>query len=238
MKHGSHSQLTTAVPAQGSEDHLPAVSSADGNDGHPDSASALADLISRANAACERGDRAAASQCLAAARKHPLGCCEDALRLGYIALNLDESGVALQYFTIAACLAPHESLTHASRALALQLLDRSEEAGQAARRAIRLDSKDGVALKVLARISLNARRPSDARSCCLRILSQNADDRDAQRMLQECDAIRGSARTGPAGIPAPQPATLTPECALFGAPAASAPPKLPPVKTWEGLSDE
>ncbi len=238
MKHASHPSLEIPNSGRRTEGHPPPTAPMNGGNDHSDTDAAMADLITRANAACERGDRAAAMRCLAAARQRPPATADEALTLGYLTLNLEESDVALQYFTIAACLAPRQSFTHASRALALQLLDRSEEASQAARRALQLNPKDGVALKVLARISLNAQRPSDARLCCLKILSQNPDDPDAKLMLRECGAAKGPARTDPSGIPAPKPAALTPECALFGAPAASSPPTPSSVETGEGLSDE
>jgi SAM-dependent methyltransferase len=80
---------------------------------------------------------------------------------------------------------PNSPASHASRALALQLLGRSPEASQAARQAILLDPNQVIGLKVLARIHLNAGKHDLAQQCCRRVLARHSKDGDARKMLEE-----------------------------------------------------
>lgn len=149
------------------------------------SASAAEQFVAAANEALARGDFARVRQQLRAAFKLSSSDGELALALGHAELNGGDLNAALASYTAAVALLPNVALVHASCALALQLLGRSVEAGHAARYALSLDPTEIVALKVLARIHLNAGHPDLAQQCCRRILNRDAKDTDARQMLEE-----------------------------------------------------
>lgn len=179
------------------------------------SATLSAGLVNEATAACQRGDQAAARAWLAAARKHNITGCDDALALGYVALNVGELRDALEHFTLAVRLKPAQPAAHSSRALALQLLGKSAGAKEAANAALRLNSKDTVALKVLARISINARDFAGAQSLCHKVLAIYPQDPDAKTMLQQCGPaqpavqLNQSSTTVSVAVPASPRASFT-----------------------------
>ena len=152
----------------------------------PGSDSDLSRLVAQAVAACERGDHDTARKCLAAVPPNKLVRCQDAVALGYVALNLGGGAAALDWFTTAVQLDPAQASAHAARALMLQLLNRSAEARQSADTALWLDANDRVALKVLARICINGHRLVEAQAYCQQILELNPSDADARTMLLQC----------------------------------------------------
>jgi FkbM family methyltransferase len=148
-------------------------------------ASIAEQFVAAANEARARGDLVRVREQLRAAFKLSRGNGELALALGHAELNGGDLNGALEGYTTAAALLPNVPLAHACRALALQLLGQSVEAGHAARRALSLDATEAIALKVLARIHLNAGQPELAQQCCQRILNGHATDTDARQMLEE-----------------------------------------------------
>ncbi|HEY3856121.1 MAG TPA: hypothetical protein VGO67_17155 [Verrucomicrobiae bacterium] len=142
-------------------------------------------LVAAADEALAGGDFAAVRQRLRDAFELAPNEGEIALALGHAELNGGSLSAALDAYSAAASLMPNSPASHASRALALQLLARSSEAAQAAAHAISLDPDQVIALKVRARIHLNASRPELAQQCCLRILTRHGNDRDAKKMLYE-----------------------------------------------------
>jgi ubiquinone/menaquinone biosynthesis C-methylase UbiE/tetratricopeptide (TPR) repeat protein len=150
-----------------------------------DGAFTAEEFVAAANEALARGDFACVRQQLRAAFKLSRGDGELAMALGHAELNGGDLNGALAGYTAAVALLPNVPLAHASRALALQLLGHSVEAGRAARHALSLDATEVIALKVLARIQLNARQPELAQQCCRRILNRHANDTDARQMLEE-----------------------------------------------------
>ena len=153
--------------------------------------------LEQAVAACERGDHPTARTHLAFALRQKFERCEDALSLGYVALNVGEGTAALDCFTAAVKLDFSLALAHSSRALALQLLERTTEAKQEADAALSLDANDPVALKVLARISINARSFAEAQAYCRKILAANPEDSDAKTMLLQSGPPQSSVRLTP-----------------------------------------
>jgi ubiquinone/menaquinone biosynthesis C-methylase UbiE/tetratricopeptide (TPR) repeat protein len=148
-------------------------------------ASTAEQFVAEANEALARGDFARVRRHLRAAFKLSRGDGELALALGHAELNGGDLNSALAGYTAAVELLPNLPVAHASRALALQLLGRSVEAGQAARHALSLDATEVIALKVVARIHLNAGQSELAQQCCQRILKRHAKDTDARQMLEE-----------------------------------------------------
>ena len=142
-------------------------------------------LVAAADEALAGGDFALVRQRLKAAFDLAPETGEIALALGHAELNGGSLPDALAAYSSAAALMPNSPASHASRALALQLLGRSEEASQAARQAIQIDPNQVIGLKVLARIHLNSGRPDLAQQCCRRILTRHSNDGDARKMLEE-----------------------------------------------------
>ncbi|MFO1477209.1 MAG: class I SAM-dependent methyltransferase [Verrucomicrobiota bacterium] len=184
--------------------------------------SPLERLIEQAATACQQGNLVQASQSFAAARMHPATRGADALALGHIALNIGDLPAAVDCFGKAIRLDPKESMTYASRALALQLMQRSEEAAKDAAQALQLNPSDLVALKVFARIQLNAGRAAEARDLCRKILALAPADPDAKVMAEEAGSLSGLDGVSPQqGSAAPAPSA---PAALFGAPPSAPPP--------------
>ena len=101
-------------------------------------ASTAEQFVAAANEALARGDFACVRQQLRAAFKLSRGDGELAMALGHAELNGGDLNGALAGYTAAVALLPNVPLAHASRALALQLLGHSVEAGRAARHALLL----------------------------------------------------------------------------------------------------
>jgi tetratricopeptide (TPR) repeat protein len=147
-------------------------------------------LVFAADEALAGGDFAVVRQRLRAAFELSPNEGEIALALGHAELNGGSLPAALDAYSAAAALMPNSSFSHASRALALQLLARSPEARHAAVQAISLDPNQVIALKVLARIHLNTGCLDQAQLCCRRILSRHSKDGDARKMLEEALVIQ------------------------------------------------
>jgi SAM-dependent methyltransferase/Flp pilus assembly protein TadD len=147
-------------------------------------------LVAAADEALAGGDFARVRQKLRAAFELSPSEGEIALALGHAELNGGSLPAALEAYSAAAALLLNSPSAHACRALALQLLGRSPEAVQAARQAILLDPNQVIALKVLARIHLNAGKSDLAQQCCRRILSNHSNDGDARKMLGEALALQ------------------------------------------------
>jgi len=179
-------------------------------------------LIEQANAAFDGGNVAAAKEFLSAALQQTPDNGELALALGHTKLSLGDLPGALADYTTAAERLPASAAAHSSRALALQLLQKSREAESVALCALILDPDDLVALKVLARICLNAGRHADAQVHCRRILAIDPRDADALKMQEENALAQPSLRSDSPGSsvptaqirpPPPGPAVATPAAA-------------------------
>lgn len=109
---------------------------------------------------------------------------------GHVKLGLNDVTGALHNYTLACGLLPQQAVVHSCRALALQLLERTVEARAEAQAALDLDGNDVVAMKVLARILVDAQQPAEARQLCQRILEKNPKDSDAQALLKNCQPER------------------------------------------------
>ncbi len=159
------------------------------------------ELVSGANEAFARGDLSAARDHLNAALQLAPDNGELALTLGHIKLNAGEWAAALADYTTAARLIPNLAAAHSSRALALQLLGQPKQAEPAAVRALLLNPKDTVAMKVLARMHLNDQNAQAARKFCRKILTIDPADQDAAGMLAQCraaqTALPGNFHNGP-----------------------------------------
>ena len=103
-------------------------------------------------------------------------------------MSLGNFEAALAAYSSAALLLPNAAAAHASRAVACQKLGRSHEAAQAALRAISLDPSDATALKVLARIHLDAGQHEAAKQACGQVLRRDAQDEEAAEMMREAQA--------------------------------------------------
>ena len=110
---------------------------------------------------------------------------EDELALCFLNLESGDLYTALRWFSNVVELRPGLAAAHSGLALTLQLLEQPVEALNALMRALALDSKDLIALKVLLRINLNMCMYPDARRICERILALSPDDADATAMLRQ-----------------------------------------------------
>ncbi|HUD49604.1 MAG TPA: methyltransferase domain-containing protein [Candidatus Baltobacteraceae bacterium] len=173
-------------------------------------ASTLEQFVAAANEALARGEFTRARQQLRAAFKLSRGDGELALALGHAELNGGDLNSALAAYTAAVAQLPNVALPHACRGLALQLLGQSVEAGRAAHRALSLEATQVIALKVLARIQLNAGQREQAQQSCRRILKRHANDSDARHMLDEARRHQSNpAKNGPNTPPAPPAAVVS-----------------------------
>jgi len=107
------------------------------------------------------------------------------LALENLEMRLGNYEAARAAYASAALLLPNVAQIHSGLALACQKLGRSTEAGQAALRAVSLDSEDVAALKVLARIHLDAWQHEAAEKACRMILERDVNDAEAGQMLEE-----------------------------------------------------
>jgi tetratricopeptide (TPR) repeat protein len=142
-------------------------------------------FVAAANEALARGDFPRVRQKLRAAFELSPEDGQLAIALGNVELKVGDIKAALVSYMAAATLLPKSSLAHASQALTLQLLGRSVEAAQAAWQALSLNPNEVIALKVLARIHLNAAQSGLAQQCCRRIINRHPNDNDARQMLEE-----------------------------------------------------
>src|SRR5260221_14359838 len=133
-------------------------------------------LVAEAGEALERGDDNAVRERLQAALKLSPDNPEIFLALGHVELSAGDFKGALVHYTLAAGALPALSSAHSSRALALQLLGDCVDAALAATRALSLDPVNAVALKVLARIHLDAGQRASAEKFCRLILDRDARD--------------------------------------------------------------
>ena len=168
-------------------------------------------LIKHAGVAFERGDALEARKWLAAAAQETPTRIEQLLELGYLRLNLGDLPEASVWFSHAVQQAPDLAHAHSSRALARALASQPTEAREDAERALALNPKDIVALKVLTRICLDLKDPTQARALSERILKLNAGDADAQAMLAQASLTAPSVEmeTPPARPPVRNASVLT-----------------------------
>jgi|GEM_PF-625900 len=174
-------------------------------------------LAAKANDCLARGDIAGMRQHLAAASKVDPADPSLAVALGHAELNLGDLNAALTAYSKAAELGPTLPSAHSSRALVLQLLGRSTEAALEAKHTLTLSPGEPVALKVLARIHLNAGDRKMAQHILRTILDRNPADADALQMIEQSLAMPAAPAT---------PAAPAPENPA--APQPLAPPPLPP----------
>ena len=107
------------------------------------------------------------------------------LALGHMEMTLGNFEAALAAYASATSLLPKSAAAHSSLALACQKLGRSTEAAHAALRAIALEPGDAAALKVLARIHLDAGQHEAAQNACRLILRRDRHDAEARQMMGE-----------------------------------------------------
>ncbi len=110
------------------------------------------------------------------------------LALGHVEMGLGNFGTARVAYTSAARLLPKSAAAHSSLALACQKLGRTAEAAHAALRAIALDPTEATALKILARIHLDAGQHEAAQNACRLVLRRDRDDAEARQMMAEAQA--------------------------------------------------
>jgi SAM-dependent methyltransferase len=120
------------------------------------------------------------------------------MALGDLDLNQRNYAEALAGYRRAVDRAPRLAAAYAGCALALKLLGKYEEAGTEAGLALRLDPANAIALKVMARLHLDAREIPAARECCARVLAAHPTDRDALALRQECLSVQST--LGPDGL--------------------------------------
>jgi len=128
---------------------------------------------------------AEARERLARAMQHSPDNGELPLALGHVEMSLGNFEAAHAAYASAASLLAKSAAAHSSLALACQKLGRSTEAAQAALRAIALDPTDATALKVLARIHLDAGQHEAAQNACRLILRRDSHDAEARQMMGE-----------------------------------------------------
>jgi cytochrome c-type biogenesis protein CcmH/NrfG len=110
------------------------------------------------------------------------------LALGGVEMSLGNFEAALAAYSAAVLLLPKSAAAHSGVAWACQKLGRSTGASQAALRAVSLDPNDPVALKVLARIHLDAGQPEAAQRACRLLLWRDARDAEARQLMEEATA--------------------------------------------------
>jgi len=125
---------------------------------------------------------------LAAAIQHSPENGELSFALGRLEMSLGNYDAALAAYSNAVMRLPKAAAAHSGLALALQKLGRSGQASQAALRAVSLDAADPTALKVLARIHLDAGQHEAAEQACERVLRRDAQDEEAVEMMREVKA--------------------------------------------------
>jgi tetratricopeptide (TPR) repeat protein len=128
---------------------------------------------------------AEARERLAAAMAHSPDDGELPLALGHVEMSLGNFEAARAAYASAARLLPNAAAAHSSLALTCQKLGRSTEAARAALRAIALEPDDAAALKVLARIHLDAGQHEAAQAVCRLILRRDDHDAEARQMMGE-----------------------------------------------------
>lgn len=146
------------------------------------------DASAGAGGACPCDCVVEARQRLSAAVQHSPDNGDLSFALGHLEMSLGNFEAALAAYSSAALLLPNAAAAHASRAVACQKLGRSHEAAQAALRAISLDPSDATALKVLARIHLDAGQHEAAEQACGQVLRRDAQDEEAAEMMREAQA--------------------------------------------------
>lgn len=99
--------------------------------------------------------------------------------LGHCHLNLGDPAAAATAYARSVTLAPRDPAGHACFALSLQLSGNFEPAAEAARYALELAPGEPIAMKVLARLALDAGRRAEAETWCDRILAEVPGDPDA-----------------------------------------------------------
>jgi tetratricopeptide (TPR) repeat protein len=142
-------------------------------------------LTAEANRAFTRGDIARVRECLSAALELSPEEGELALALGHAEMGEGNVEAAMASYWAATLLMPKVASAHSCHALAARLLGRNSEASRSAIRAISLNPRDAVGLKVLARIHLDAGQPEAARQACRLVLHELPDDEDARQMMEE-----------------------------------------------------
>jgi len=149
----------------------------------------LDQTVRAAEIAFQAGDFRQAERLLINALDHCPQRVDLMFLLGHTYMERHDFEGGLACYTDIAALAPNLSPVHSGRALALQLLGRTADAKAAAERALQLASDDPVALKVLARISINAGEGVPARQYCARLLALDANDGQARGLLTEAEAL-------------------------------------------------
>jgi len=140
------------------------------------------------------------------------------LALGEAEMDLKNFSGALSAYAVAAGLLPREARVYSGQALAFQKLGRSSDAAHAAVLAVSLDPNDIRALKVLARIHLDAWQHEAAEETCHRVLQLNADDAEARQLLEEASVQEAKLAENLLGRP------LVAACAIL-------PPKVDPRRS-------
>ncbi len=146
------------------------------------------DGAAEAEESWERQNTAQAREHLLREMEQASGNGQLALALGHLEMSLGNLKGARAAFANAARLLPTSAAAHSRLALACQKLGRTNEAGHAALRAIALEPGDATALKILARIHLDAGQHEAAQNACRLILRRNRHDAEARQMMGEAIA--------------------------------------------------
>jgi SAM-dependent methyltransferase len=171
--------------------------------------------LERAQEALGRSDWTAAAAALEEALRDAPAKSELTLLLGHARLNGKDLTGALEAYETCARLAPEQSVVHSCCALVLQLLERPAESGLAVERALVIDAADTIALKVKARLAIDAGDVRVATNVCQTLMKLLPEDGDVARLADDCLAMP-AVRAVPKPAPAARPATVVGPASLFG----------------------
>ncbi|HEY0967489.1 MAG TPA: tetratricopeptide repeat protein [Opitutaceae bacterium] len=155
----------------------------------PDTCTLDSSPLERAQQAFADADWPAAAAALEEALRASPNSSELRILLGHARLNGKDAAGALEAYQACARLAPNQSVVHACCAMALQMLGRTTEAGAAAERALSLDATDAIALKVKARLAIDAGDVAAATQVCQTLMKLLPDDADVKRLADDCLAM-------------------------------------------------
>lgn len=167
-----------------------------------DTLPSVSELVALADTAMGAGDAAAAVQHLQAASEQEPHNAALLLALGHLHLESAHYPPAERCYARAAELQPDTDTPLACWALALQLQGRTAEAMRAALKALSANPACDIALKVLARISLDGGDHGRARRYCEAVLARNPDDADMRAIKQQCLKTAAATSSPLAGLTA------------------------------------
>ena len=145
--------------------------------------------LERAQEAFVKADWPAAAEALKEALEEAPHNAELSILLGHARMNGKDVSGALEAYDACVRLAPEQSVVHACRAMALQVLHRAAEASASADRALAIDPNDVIALKVKTRLAINASDVDAAMTLCKQLMAIVPDDQDVMLLANECLAL-------------------------------------------------